>query len=101
MHIALWLVVVALIATNLIVCFRILRSGSYVISQKIGQMLMVWAVPLLGASVAWYFLKEETTQTHTTDLYDRTSNADEHLRFEASATRDAGSDGAGADGGGD
>ena len=101
MHIVSWFAAVVLIAANLIVCFRVLRSGSYDVSQKIGQMLMVWGVPILGASVAWYFLKEETTQTHTTDLDDRTSNADEHLRFEASATRDAGSDGAGTDGCGD
>lgn len=100
MHIVSWLAVIALLAANLIVCFRVLRSGSYDVSQKIGQMLMVWGVPILGASVAWYFLKEETTQTHTTDLNDRTSNADQHLLFEAS-TRETGSDGAGADGGGD
>lgn len=101
MNIVFWLAVVALIAANLVVCFRISRARSYVASQKIGQMLMVWGVPLLGASVAWYFLKEETTKTHAADIDDRISNADGHLRFENSGTRSSESDSSTGEGGGD
>ena len=82
MHIALWVVVIALAIVNTVVCFRVLRSASYVPSQKFGQILMIWLVPVVGATLVWNFLREETTTRFTTDLADRFGNDDGDLRYE-------------------
>ena len=56
-----WTVVTVLIVLNLVVSVRVLISGAHGWGQKIGQLVLVWIVPLFGAILVHSFLATDGT----------------------------------------
>ena len=49
----------ALAVANLVMSFAIVRSRAFEPIQKLFQCALVWLVPIVGAAVCLYFLREE------------------------------------------
>jgi len=90
-----------LVAANAVVSFQLSRSTSYDSTQKIGQIMMVWLIPVIGASLVWYFLHDQKVKRQTIDLADRIGDGNSGGGYERMETDSAVGDGGGADGGGD
>jgi len=56
MNAILTLIVGVVVALNLLVGLRLAKSHSYSTRQKLGQMAMIWALPLIGAIVVWFVM---------------------------------------------
>jgi hypothetical protein len=50
---------VLLAVANVIVTVGVVSSRVYEATQKIYQVMLVWLVPVFGALVCWYVLREE------------------------------------------
>ncbi len=50
----------AVFAINVAVTIALLRSKSFNRGQLVGQSLLVWLVPAIGAIVVWFVFKEES-----------------------------------------
>ena len=60
-----------LVIANVVVSVGVVRSPFYDRSQKLFQLLIVWFVPILGAALAWSFVRTVASERATTDLTDR------------------------------
>ncbi len=47
---------------NAVVTVAVVRSASYERQQKSMQCILIWLVPVAGAALAWYVLREELRQ---------------------------------------
>lgn len=91
---------VLLITWNIIATFSVARSDAYDRGQKWLQVMFIWLVPLFGASLAWYFVREHRAAlAPSTDLTDKHGFDDGCIRFD-SAAGEIGVGGSGGDGGG-
>lgn len=61
-----WAIVVMLFLANVVVSVLVIRSRYYLWPQKLGQCAIVWAIPLLGPTAMWAFLR---SQEHA-DIFD-------------------------------
>jgi ABC-type nickel/cobalt efflux system permease component RcnA len=48
-----------LVIANIVVTFGVARSTSFERAQKIFQYALIWLVPIAGAAMSWYVLREE------------------------------------------
>jgi hypothetical protein len=90
---------VALVIGNLVVTVAVIRSISYDKAQKKLQCLFIWFVPIIGALLAWYLLREHKTKRVTTDVSDTERFEDGHINQDAyseSAPAESGAVDAGA-----
>ena len=49
----------AIVATNVYVSCRVLRSQYFSTGQKLAQCLLVWLIPVLGPVGVWAFLRTQ------------------------------------------
>jgi hypothetical protein len=49
-----------LVIVNVIVTVTVFRSESYDLRQKLLQALVIWLVPIIGAALLWYTVREDT-----------------------------------------
>ena len=101
MNIVLWILGAILVIANFVVSFRLFQSTSYSTNQKLGQTVIIWLIPVLGASLIWNFLHDERTLRHTTDLADRIGHGDGSGPYQKMESESFGGDSGGVDGGGD
>ncbi len=88
------------------VTYAVFRSSVYTRSQKIYQALFIWLLPVAGAVIAWYVLREyPPVKANTSDALERDNMPDGHIRDQrtyheaadtgtsgGASTEDAGSD---------
>jgi hypothetical protein len=67
MNAILTLIVGVVVALNLLVGLRLAKSHSYSTGQKLGQMTMIWALPLIGAIVVWFVMAEPSANNVNVD----------------------------------
>ena len=60
-----------LVVINVVVCIGVARSVHYSRAQKFVQILIVWAVPLLGALFVWSFSREIAVERRPDHYPDR------------------------------
>ena len=103
---AIWIAGAILLIANIAVTARLLLNNTYLVSQKIAQIAIIWFLPFLGALVVWHFLREENekptkeSSEPTEDIGDiGWGNRDGHSRHrnESESTREE----YGVDGGSD
>lgn len=97
---ALLLFLAVLVAANLVVTSAVARSVSYDKNQRMLQILFVWLAPVIGAFLAWHFLKEYKTERMTTNLSDGYGSDDGVIRNQDAYTESSSAESGGADGGG-
>ena len=71
-----------LIGFNAIVTVGVLRDSGLSILQKIGQILLVWVIPLVGASVVLAFLGQNHTRAEMRTLVPSPFHLAGHTRRE-------------------
>jgi hypothetical protein len=52
------LIVVGVLGLNLWASVLLLRSRHYSAAQKAAQLAIIWALPLIGAIVVWFVMRE-------------------------------------------
>ena len=68
----------ALLALNAFASTAIARDDNPMIAQKIGQLLLVWIVPVLGVLLVLYFMKGEPARPKRSSPAER-SALDDHF----------------------
>ena len=56
-----------LIILNAVVTVLVISSSAFSSNQKAYQIILIWLVPLLGASICLYFVRESTKVEATID----------------------------------
>jgi hypothetical protein len=67
MNIILFTLITILILLNVIVSVLVIRASAFSSTQKAYQIILIWLVPFLGASICLYFVRESTKVTATID----------------------------------
>lgn len=67
MNIILFTLITILIIFNAIVSVLVIRASAFSSNQKAYQIILTWLVPLLGASICLYFVRESTKVNATID----------------------------------
>lgn len=49
----------AVVAVNLVCSIAVIRSQFYSIPQKLGQVAIMWLIPILGSLLVWSFLRSQ------------------------------------------
>ena len=98
MIIALIAIAVVVLALNVMVSFSLAKNTSYERFQKIAQYALVWLLPLIGALVVHYFLRENQTSLHKAGSHFVDSGHGDFYRNESAADAFSGND-TGGDGG--
>ena len=70
MESVLWAFGIVVVIANTLVSLRLFQSSSYDTTQKLGQTVVIWLVPVIGVSLIWYFLKEPVSQPRRNTLAD-------------------------------
>ena len=52
-------VLLLILAAHIFITVAIVRNPDYGSTQKLLQVIFVWLVPIVGAAVSWYVLREE------------------------------------------
>ena len=77
MNIILFTLSTILIFLNVIVTVLVISANAFSSNQKAYQIILIWLVPLLGASICLYFVRESTKVTATIDQ-ERKTEINEH-----------------------
>ncbi len=48
-----------IVLINTVVTIAVVRSTAYERSQKLFQLALIWLLPVVGAALSWYVLREE------------------------------------------
>ncbi len=80
-----------LLTANLLVCTAVYRHNGYASRQKAYQYAFIWLIPILGAAVAWAFLRSDTRETrHTRDIHPQADQGVSGPEFDRPGLSDAG-----------
>ena len=88
----------AVFAWNTVVTIGVLRTAQYELVQKVLQIVLTWVVPIVGACLVGFLLREHRTERLAANLSDDLLGTGDYVRNE-SASEGFGSAEGGADGG--
>jgi len=89
---------VALVAWNALATLTVVRDRQLEFRQKALQIVFVWFIPVVGASLVWFLIRQQRTERSSTNLSDSLPGDGDFFRNDSAADGFSSGEG-GADGG--
>jgi hypothetical protein len=71
------------LAWNIVATRRVAVSSYYTQDKKLAQYLIIWLLPVIGATLAYSLTKEEKTERVATDLTTTIEQGDATIRLDS------------------